>query len=220
MKKIFTLLLIILAFPAFGVNITFQVSMKGSGMDLANGVYIVGTLNEWTFEAMTNDGDSLFSITKDLAAGDTFAYYYITSNSWDNYQNFREPRIPNECGDSIIVGWSGDRLIIVPSSPVTDAKVWGSCNAPGGQTSINNTFSESPGIKIYPNPAIDIIYIDISSYNSAVSIELIDLTGRVLKKLENQKIRADINLKNLPSNVYMIRISDGIFEELGRFIVQ
>jgi hypothetical protein len=37
--------------------------MKGSGMDLSGGVYLVGTITGWDFIWMTALGDSLYSVT-------------------------------------------------------------------------------------------------------------------------------------------------------------
>ena len=78
MKRITTLLLLMcLSISAFAVNVTFVVSMEGSGVDY-DSVFIVGEQTDWDFVEMEEIGDSLYSATINMNAGDSAAFYFIT----------------------------------------------------------------------------------------------------------------------------------------------
>jgi hypothetical protein len=67
---------------------------------------------------------------------------------------------------------------------------------------VDNQQMEAPQIKIYPNPATNIVYIDA---NVEVNVSLRDITGRIIKVQEHAK---SIDLGNIASGVYMISVTD------------
>ncbi|MCK5169036.1 MAG: T9SS type A sorting domain-containing protein, partial [Bacteroidales bacterium] len=75
-------------------------------------------------------------------------------------------------------------------------------------TSINNKqIDNSINVKIYPNPAQDILNIDIQdqSFNN-YRYTIFDTFGRIY--LENYSSDSEINISNLNPGIYFIKISD------------
>ncbi|MCF6183131.1 MAG: T9SS type A sorting domain-containing protein [Bacteroidales bacterium] len=61
------------------------------------------------------------------------------------------------------------------------------------------------GLKIYPNPAVNEIKIDLSSFNNQnVSISLIDITGKTVA-LYNLANSNTIDISNLKSGIYFVK---------------
>jgi len=67
---------------------------------------------------------------------------------------------------------------------------------------INNT------IHFYPNPVQNILYVKIDSLKetSMATIEVLDLTGRILKQEKTNKPIAELTIGDLSSGVYLIRL--------------
>lgn len=212
MKKIFTLFLLLSAVSAYSVEITFKVSMKGSGVDMSAGVFLAGGVynGSWGFNEMTNEGDSLYSVTLDLTAGDTIAYYFITNNSWTNYEDYREPSLSTDCDGSDIIGWEGDRGFIVPSSATTYSYIWGSCDSPG-TSAIESDLIEESYLTVFPNPATGSIRVNSSLLSEGASIEVINLCGKsvILNKYSKKTSEAVIDLTGLSSGIYLLKAYTG-----------
>lgn len=68
---------------------------------------------------------------------------------------------------------------------------------------------EKETIKVYPNPAKEILYIDIDCKNFTKSeIELFDMQGKLVKKSKlNSKKENRINVSNLNSGAYNYNVS-------------
>ena len=71
-------------------------------------------------------------------------------------------------------------------------------------------------IRVYPNPAREMVWIDLSSFNGRVQrIEMMNATGQqVMQPVSNpvQKIQK-LDLESLPGGIYFVRLSTdkGIF---------
>lgn len=65
------------------------------------------------------------------------------------------------------------------------------------------------GINVAPNPAKDYFIVNIENSNSDVKLELSDISGRVLRSemITNGENSIRIERGNLPSGIYMLRIS-------------
>ncbi len=72
-------------------------------------------------------------------------------------------------------------------------------------------------IKIYPNPATDVLYLEYDRLNGPVRVELINSTGRLEKEfLLNGEI--SLNIKDLESGVYFIRLVKDSEVVIKRFL--
>jgi len=81
-------------------------------------------------------------------------------------------------------------------------------------------FQDNQDFIIYPNPATDQIIIKNENYdNSVVTIEIIDLTGKVLIKETQNSSSHRICLQKLQSGVYFARISTPKNTSIQKFLI-
>ncbi|MBK6985478.1 MAG: T9SS type A sorting domain-containing protein [Bacteroidetes bacterium] len=64
---------------------------------------------------------------------------------------------------------------------------------------------ELRNVSIYPNPAMDVLYVNLPSIN--YSVEVINLMGEVVLKSENKFNTTSLELSNLKSGVYFLTIA-------------
>ncbi|OGS61531.1 MAG: hypothetical protein A2X07_07445 [Flavobacteria bacterium GWF1_32_7] len=69
-------------------------------------------------------------------------------------------------------------------------------------------FSQSNNIKMYPNPATDLVNISISNYVGDLKVELFDINGRLVKtKSVDFSGNYALDLNGLNSGVYIVKLS-------------
>jgi hypothetical protein len=91
-------------------------------------------------------------------------------------------------------------------------------------TLIDNTGVEellsSTNVGYYPNPATDILNIEISRYNSElVEFALYDITGKlVIEQLITSKVTS-INVADLPEGIYMANLKNGQTERTVKVLI-
>ena len=73
--------------------------------------------------------------------------------------------------------------------------------------------------KVYPNPVDDVLYVKNDGDLEIVNITLYDLQGRVIY-FQNSPNSHILNIKSLPSGVYMLRVTDMGKHEYWRKIVK
>ncbi|MFI5220905.1 MAG: T9SS type A sorting domain-containing protein [Bacteroidia bacterium] len=71
-----------------------------------------------------------------------------------------------------------------------------------------NVEKPSSKVSVYPNPATNVITINLLPLNSL--IEIYDLTGKLMKKILTSEISEEIDISNFETGIYMMRI---IFKE-------
>ena len=138
--------------------------------------------------------------------GDSLVFYFLTTPSWDNYLDFRET-VPLDCDNSMeIGGWEGDRALIVPSKDTVLYHKFSSCETPVGIAKKNvESFVD---LNVFPNPCKGILNIDISSFSNESIIEVLDITGKTVKNFKSLSKDVSIDLSDMPSNVYFIKVTD------------
>lgn len=84
-------------------------------------------------------------------------------------------------------------------------------------TSTAELVTEMDKIAIFPNPAHDVVTIDITALdNENLTVQLIDITGRTIKSIQNQNsdfIRFDVS--NVAQGVYFVTFLNDNFEKIG-----
>lgn len=67
---------------------------------------------------------------------------------------------------------------------------------------------ETDNVKIYPNPASDVLFVEVKEGGRVASITLCDMQGRIVKECD----ASPVSLGHLPSGVYVVHVkdSDGI----------
>ena len=219
MKKLFTLLLIVLSLSAFATSVTFKVSMKGSGVEY-DSIFIVGNHTDWNFVQMADEGDSLFTVTLNLPAEDSVVYYYITIGWWaSDYLDYRET-VPADCDASAeLFGWDGDRAFIVPADPITVAYIWGTCEEPAGPDAIHGQTDNVSDFGLFPNPCGDVLSIVLPTLDDHASIEILDISGKKIMDIEPSAHNVSIDLSDLTDGLYMVKVYSGNNTVIKKLVV-
>lgn len=86
-------------------------------------------------------------------------------------------------------------------------------------TSVHATQSGFPGEKplsIYPNPATDQLKVEFTTENDMVpEIRIIDLTGKMVRHfdkeftLNSEVFKADLDISDLKSGIYFVKVIQG-----------
>jgi bacillolysin len=77
----------------------------------------------------------------------------------------------------------------------------------------------SEDLTIYPNPANDLLYIELP-YTTDESIEIFDISGQLVKEFKNGNVIFQTDISNLTDGMYTIRFSFDGNSIVKRFIVQ
>ena len=72
--------------------------------------------------------------------------------------------------------------------------------------SIDEIDKSFAGFEVYPNPAKDIIQIN-NSYNTKISLELIDVTGKQWKYVKASQTDISLNISGCPAGMYLLVIT-------------
>jgi len=107
------------------------------------------------------------------------------------------------------------------------------CLSPGCGSVINGTPTIISGIKvqqnkeetqnivIYPNPANNILNVEmlnLASTGSATKLEIINSLGQVLSIIELSNQTSTININELPSGLYQLKLNEGSEQRVFKFI--
>jgi hypothetical protein len=114
-------------------------------------------------------------------------------------------------GGSISISWTlGETLTTTFSAP-------GIILTPGFHntyliTTVEENIQNTIKITIYPNPAIEILNIEFDTpVDGEISLYLLDPQGKLVKtdKIEPDVKNKQINMQNLPSGIYYLRLTKG-----------
>lgn len=87
------------------------------------------------------------------------------------------------------------------------------------KSSKTNLYQQNAEVKIFPNPVSTFFTIQFpESQNSQIT--LVDINGRIVKRLSTQQNEIDIDCSELPDGIYNLRIDNGINSTLRKVIVQ
>jgi len=189
------------------VNVTFRVDMRNETVS-GEGIQVV--LKEpWLWTAMTNAGDSIWTATIVLTGNTTYPYSFV--NGAQDYWAGEEV-IVGDCKD----GDNNQRLAQIGSADTTlPAFVFGTCE----DLTVNVEQIENGTFNVYPNPASDILYIDMNN-QTLNRISIIDVTGRVM---ENRKVedngRISLDVSGLKGGLYMLLLEGDGFKSVARVAI-
>ena len=87
-----------------------------------------------------------------------------------------------------------------------------------GITGIGNV--EGASIEMYPNPASDMVYININGMdNSTVHVDIIDADGRIVMSKEFNG-KAELNISALDGGVYFVKINSNTMNEIKKLVIK
>lgn len=83
---------------------------------------------------------------------------------------------------------------------------------------------EETALKLYPNPAATLLNIEFNSpAEGAVTMRMLDMTGRMLKLTETRAAEGEntftISLENLPDGMYLFVIVQGEYREMRKIVI-
>lgn len=87
----------------------------------------------------------------------------------------------------------------------------------GCQTTINLEENELPNISVYPNPTKDVLHITSSQSMKNCLLQLYDLRGMLIKEILLNTDAPSIDIKELPSGIYTVRLSNSTFVQKLQF---
>lgn len=120
--------------------------------------------------------------------------------SYDIYCNGNRISTASTTSYIDLQGHEGDTYYII-----TNCANGGTSDASESATAIVTSISEvENNIAIFPNPATDIV--EISATQNITRIEVVSAAGQVLKETEVNEESVSINVENLPSGTYFVRI--------------
>jgi hypothetical protein len=147
-----------------------------------------------------DDNDSLWAVFGDIndvpfsiakLEGDSWTNIFDNSNSPINFSNFNGLEI-----DTLGNLWVADNIalhtFLTPNSPS-----W------LGTIELDKQLSS---VIVYPNPSTGVIHFDLDENSTATTIEITDLSGRLLKSM-TYSTQIELNFK---AGQYFIRLLDGI----------
>lgn len=73
---------------------------------------------------------------------------------------------------------------------------------------LGKALAENKNILVYPNPANNTVTVSSKS-DKVFSVQILDLTGRLLIQQSSQQERLSIPIENLPNGLYLLKISSG-----------
>jgi hypothetical protein len=75
-------------------------------------------------------------------------------------------------------------------------------------------------VKLYPNPVTETLNVELeaASFNNAMTVEVLDVTGRSIKTQSFSSENAQINVSELPQGVFFVRVQSGSNSAIKRFV--
>lgn len=177
--------------------VTFRVDMADYAGTIGTGVYLNGNFNGWcgSCNPMTNTSGSIWEVSLPLPTG--AVEYKFTVDGWNDQENFTGTET---CIDPVNDGFF-NRYYVVAANDSLPLVCFASCSACPGSGIIEAEL----GVVVMPNPAKDMVKITAKSTIS--SIEINSMAGQIISKQLVQGNNAEINVSNLKSGTYFIRVN-------------
>lgn len=67
-------------------------------------------------------------------------------------------------------------------------------------------------IKIFPNPSNDIVFLDFSDKEKIYQLEIFDLQGKLLKKIENISGFISVSIKDFPKGILIFKVENEVWK--------
>ena len=195
--------------PPTPSNVTFKVNMSdytGVG-NIANGVFLNGTFNNWngTSIPMSNVSGSNWEVTVPLAQGPI--QYKFTVDGWSDSETMTAGA---QCVDVVADGFD-NRAFDVTADAVLPNVCWASCDVCPGSGITELTGADL--LIVSPNPASNVFTVSFNENLNAV--EVYDLSGKLVKSVNGNATEMNVSVESLEAGVYtvVVRSAKGDFSK-------
>ncbi|MCF6407203.1 T9SS type A sorting domain-containing protein [Chitinophaga filiformis] len=72
--------------------------------------------------------------------------------------------------------------------------------------------SDVPKVVVFPNPADNVLNINLADFKGKSEVSIFDVNGRVVLRREMSTVKTQLDISALPAGVYMVRIRNGAKE--------
>ncbi len=176
-----------------------------------NATYFLGYFRE-DYEWVSNSGEEYldehngrFCVTPEYPNG-TYAYFATVDADWNS-------AYPYVVGPTFY-GTYQNRKVTSVSEPTTVYT---------GATALTESEFDALNINVYPNPASDLVAIQIGGLTMEnLNVDLFDISGKLINstQIEAGQTIAFFDVQTVYSGMYLIRISNGKFSQTKRVVVK
>lgn len=151
--------------------------------------------------------------------------YVLVATGWSNQFTFTVPASATvgNLRMRVRISYQPDEGPIDPCGTTTDGEVEDYTvkvqNASSASLDENHLFAQ---VNVYPNPTDEVLNIDLSSVTTEeVSVQIFDLTGKLLTTVENQAgKKLEINMSNFARGIYQVVLSSSSATSTQRVVKQ
>lgn len=151
--------------------------------------------------------------------------YVLVATGWSNQFTFTVPASATvgNLRMRVRISYQPDEGPIDPCGTTVDGEVEDYTvkvqNASSANLDENHLFAQ---VNVYPNPTDEVLNIDLSSVTTEeVSVQLFDLTGKLLTTVDNQAgKKLEINMSNLAKGIYQVVLKSASASSTQRVVKQ
>lgn len=167
--------------PRYSKAGTYNVTINGGNGCVSSGSISVEHDIGYTYDISTNDGDTEITIQ-----GGTPPFSFL----WND----------NVEGNTISGLQIGDNFIRVTDGLACEDLIFFEI------TSSSHDLLQEEGVKIYPNPVQNVIYLELPENLVNSDLEILEQSGRVIHK---GKTTTQVDVNHYPAGIYLMRILNG-----------
>ncbi len=192
--------------PPASSKVTFKVDFAGTTITPGTKIYLVGRgSNAWLkgatagkieMTAVPNTGGKAYQISIDSICPGTIYYNFANDASDETYDTAASGRT---CLSPSGIGYQ--RVYARPAGASTVYYVFGKCV--NGKSAIDYT-SKNESFRMYPNPMTTSTSVEVG--NGTYTINIIDMTGKMVRTYEGVSGKLTINKDDLPTGIYIIDV--------------
>lgn len=195
--------------PLTPVNVTFQSDRRNS--PAFTDAYLSGTFpvawNGTAYPMSDDDGDSIYTVVMSLTPGDY--RYKFTADNWAIQENFVTANMSDtSCVNTNSAGFTDRFITIGANDTVLPVACWEECGPCSGVGLEENELK----FKLYPNPAESVVIIENPSTEKA-EVSLFNSLGQKVLKVNSENAKIQLDISELPSGMYYVRICSQSIEE-------
>lgn len=226
-----------------------KLTSKTISSTVVNGVAVCGKLNPVTMLPASGFASTLQPVSftgkwQHMIFGSSQGAVMVTLTKWNTTTNTRDVVAnANQTLSGMAMSWATFSIpfnyvsTLVPDSCIIFLKASGSAPSQddylwvdnlafsGSVTGINNLENNISAISTFPNPATEFINVELNVKKSTVLlIQLIDLTGKIVKEINASEIqgvfKTAILTNELNKGIYFLKVSSKESSEVKKIVIQ